>query len=110
MRARLMAYTRGLPDSARLREGITRVGSLAELEQVVSYSSDYWRLNQRNQPVFEGLGDLRVVVLMHRAGQITLSECGKRMLLVLVTRRLSAIDWDRWKTDHTRLATLVNQL
>lgn len=86
------------------------VGSLAELEQVVSYSSDYWRLNQRNQPVFEGLGDLRVVVLMHRAGQITLSECGKRMLLVLVTRRLSAIDWDRWKTDHTRLATLVNQL
>ncbi len=36
MRARLMAYTRGLPDSARLREGITRVTSLSELEDLAS--------------------------------------------------------------------------
>ena len=68
------------------------VGELKELEQVASYSSDYWRLNRRTQPVFDELGELRVVVLMHRAGQITLSECGRRMLLVLVTRRMAAID------------------
>ncbi len=36
MRARLMAYTRGMTDSARLRESFSRVASLAELEDVAA--------------------------------------------------------------------------
>jgi nifR3 family TIM-barrel protein len=34
MRARLMAYTKGMPDSRRLRQAMSQVGSLADIEQV----------------------------------------------------------------------------
>lgn len=86
------------------------VGPLAELEAVVSSSSDYWRLHRRAQSTFQELGELRVATLMHRHGQIMVSECGHRMLLVLVTRSMGTIDWERWKVEHTRLAGLVNDL
>jgi len=36
MRARLMAYTRGMPGGARLRERLSHVGSLAELEDIAA--------------------------------------------------------------------------
>lgn len=36
MRARLMAYTKGLPGSARLRERLSHVGTLVELEDIAA--------------------------------------------------------------------------
>ncbi len=36
MRARLMAYTKGLPGSARLRERLSHVGTLMELEEIAA--------------------------------------------------------------------------
>ena len=85
-------------------------GQTTSLEVLASSSSDYWRLNSRNQGSFDSLGELRVMVLVHRSGQILISECGARMLLVLVTSRMKGIDWERWKTDHTRLAVMVNAM
>jgi nifR3 family TIM-barrel protein len=38
LRARLMAYTKGMPHSARLRERLARVASLAELEDIAAAS------------------------------------------------------------------------
>jgi hypothetical protein len=85
-------------------------GELASMEEMASASSDYWRLNRRAQASFAELGDLRVAVLMHSLGQLILSECGKQMLLVVVTQGMKSIDWDQWKQEHARLGRLVNQI
>jgi len=85
-------------------------GRMFALETLASSSSDYWRLNRRTQESFERLGELQVAVLMHRHGQVVVSECGKGMLLVLVTERMGGVDWERWKSEHTRLAALVNDM
>lgn len=85
-------------------------GAMTSLEVLASSSSDYWRLNHRTQGSFDGLGELRVLMLVHRHGQILVSECGARMLLVLVTAGMKGIDWERWKSEHTHLATLVNDM
>lgn len=85
-------------------------GRMEALEDLASSSSDYWRLNRRNQANFDTLGELQVVVLMHRQGQIVVSTCGAGMLLVLVTSRMGGVDWTRWKAEHGRLAALVNDM
>jgi len=85
-------------------------GQTTSLEVLASSSSDYWRLNSRNQGSFDSLGELRVMVLVHRSGQILISECGAGMLLVLVTSRMKGIDCERWQTDHTCLAVMVNAM
>lgn len=83
-------------------------GSLDSIEDMASCASDYWRLHRRTQHIFAPLGDLRVAMLMHGKGQITVRECGAGVLLVTLTTRLAAVDWKRWKDDHPVLADLVN--
>lgn len=85
-------------------------GALASMEEIASASSDYWRLNRRARTTYADLGDLRIAVLMHSKGQLILSECGKQMLLVVVTHQMKAIDWDQWKREHARLAQMVNDV
>jgi len=46
-------------------------------------------------------------MLFHRAGRITLCECGPDMLLVVVTELRNEIDWELWKQDHASLAHLI---
>lgn len=78
-------------------------------ESVVSAVSDYWRLYTRSRKTFASLGDLSVAVLLHRAGRITLCECGSGMLLVSITSRGLGADWETWKQDQAHLARLVNE-
>lgn len=85
-------------------------GRVIALDSVASSSSDYWRLHRRTQNNFDVLGDLWVIVLMHREGQIVVSECGNGMLLVMVTSRMGGVDWNHWKIEHHRLAALVNEM
>ena len=85
-------------------------GAMTSLDVLASSSSDYWRLNRRTQESFDGLGELRMLALFHQSGQILVSECGTRMLLVLVTSRMKGIDWERWKAEHAKLAALVNDM
>jgi predicted regulator of Ras-like GTPase activity (Roadblock/LC7/MglB family) len=85
-------------------------GSMPDMEELASATSDYWRLNRRGQKSFSTVGELRLAILVHKRSQILVSECGMNMLLVVVTELMGAINWDQWKTDHARLTYLVDQI
>lgn len=85
-------------------------GKLASIEDVVSAATDYWRLYQRTCHSFEALGVLRVAILMHGKGQITLRECGVSLLLITVSTSMGAVDWTQWKADHPILVQMVNDM
>lgn len=74
---------------------------------VVSSVSDYWRLYRRSQSSYEALGPLNAAMLFHKAGRVTVCECGPDMLLVVITELRNEIDWTRWKQDHARLMGLI---
>jgi hypothetical protein len=86
------------------------VGQLGSIEDVASAATDYWRLHQRTQHSFEALGALRVAILMHGKGQITVRECGESILLITVSTRLGAVDWEQWRADYPALVQLVNDM
>lgn len=85
-------------------------GKLQSVEDVASAATDYWRLYQRTKHSFEELGVLRVAILMHGKGQITVRECGANILLITVSTRMGAVDWDQWKADHPILVQMVNDM
>lgn len=82
-------------------------GSPDLCDSVLSSVSDYWRLYKRSQQVFSGLGPLNAAMFFHRAGRITVCECGPLMLLVVITELRNEIDWALWKQDHARLSHLI---
>lgn len=82
-------------------------GAAALSDAVVSTVSDYWRLYRRSQATFAELGPMNVAMFFHRAGRITVCECGPDMLLVVITELRNAIDWELWKKDHARLAQMI---
>lgn len=83
-------------------------GKLQSIEDVASAATDYWRLYQRTKHSFEALGVLRVATLMHGKGQITVRECGADILLITISTRMGAVDWEQWKADHPILVEMVN--
>lgn len=85
-------------------------GKLQSIEDVASAATDYWRLFQRTKQSFEELGALRIAILMHGKGQITVRECGASILLITVSTRMGAVDWGQWKADHPILVEMVNDM
>lgn len=83
------------------------VGSVSELEGMASAASNYWRLNSRTQSSFADLGPLQIIALVHRLGQITVCECGKGMLLTVVTERRET---DYLKSLKAALPSLAKQV
>lgn len=86
------------------------VGSIPELESLASAASNYWRLNTRTQSDFSELGPLQIAILIHRLGQLTLCECGKGMLLTVVTERRDTGYLSELKLAHPNLAKMVNDI
>jgi predicted regulator of Ras-like GTPase activity (Roadblock/LC7/MglB family) len=86
------------------------VGSVPELESLASASSNYWRLNTRTQSSFDDLGPLQIAILIHRLGQLTMCECGKGMLLTVVTERRDTGYLAELKSAHPKIAKLVNDI
>ena len=82
-------------------------GAAALCDAVVSSVSDYWRLYRRSKNTFSVLGPLSVAMLFHKAGRITVCECGPEMLLVVITELRNEIDWELWKQDHAQLTHLI---
>lgn len=86
------------------------VGTIPDLESLASASSNYWRLNTRTQASFLDLGPLQIAILVHRLGQLTLCECGKGMLLAVVTDRRNTGYLAELKTAQPHLTRLVNEM
>ena len=86
------------------------VGSISELEELASAASNYWRLHTRTQASFSDLGPLQIVILVHRLGQLTLSGCGKGMLLAVVTERRNTGYLAELKSAQPNLARLVDDI
>jgi hypothetical protein len=73
--------TAGHEDTARMTEAAT----------------DHWRLTLRHGGTFGGLARLRVQVLIHERGRITMVACPNDLLLVTVSAEPDAVDWGTWK-------------
>jgi predicted regulator of Ras-like GTPase activity (Roadblock/LC7/MglB family) len=86
------------------------VGILNDLENMASAASNYWRLNTRTQANFSDLGALQVAILVHKIGQLTLCECGKGMLLAVITERGNTGYLAELKAAHPELTKLVNNM
>lgn len=86
------------------------VGILSDLENMASAASNYWRLNTRTQASFSDLGALQFAILVHKVGQLTLCECGKGMLLAIITERGNTGYLAELKATHPNLIRLVNSI
>ncbi|MBN9406927.1 MAG: hypothetical protein J0I00_16075 [Burkholderiales bacterium] len=86
-------------------------GQIDGVQALAEAASDYWRLYGRLAVQFKNLGELRVSIMVHAQGRLTLLPCGAGMLLVALTGdHKSAIDWTQWNAQTRELAQLVKQL
>jgi predicted regulator of Ras-like GTPase activity (Roadblock/LC7/MglB family) len=82
-------------------------GDAQLLQPIAEAASDYWRLFLRRRGDFEGLGEIRALVVMHAKGRITLAGCGEQLLLVCLSHEPDRVDWNRWKAGVGSLQKVV---
>jgi hypothetical protein len=68
-----------------------------DMQQICEAASDYWRLYMRHAKHYRSVGELRVQVLIHATGRITIVRCAGSLLLVCVSHEPDRVDWTRWK-------------
>jgi hypothetical protein len=73
------------------------VHSAGDADPIAEAASDYWRLFRRQRPLLSTLGEARAQVLIHDKARLTLTACGKGLLLVCLSGEPDRVDWPAWK-------------
>lgn len=83
-------------------------GPADELTGLAEAVTDFWRLHVRHQGIFAPLGGLQAFVLMHEHKRVMLVGCGTGLVLMALSHRDAAIDWNRWRRDTDNLKQLAD--
>ena len=77
-------------------------------EQIWEAAVDYWRLHDRRQTHFTGLGTLAAAVMYHTEGVLAVLPCSSDPALLVVSHsRHRSLDWIGWQHQVRALGRLI---
>ena len=84
-------------------------GGRPDLEPLAEAARDYWRLHLRNDNLFNGLGPMVGIIVLHEEGVINVMPCSADFVLVTLARR-NTVNFSSWPTRLQRLRTTLGAI
>lgn len=82
-------------------------GDRPDLEPLAEAACDYWRLHQRGAALYEGLGAMIGIVVLHEEGVINVLACASDAVLVTLAER-NRVSFSTWPDQLGTLRTLLD--
>ncbi len=87
------------------------VGTWPGEQPIWEAAIDYWRLHQRMNVHFVGLGDLGAAVMYHVGGVLAILPCSvAQELLVVCVAEHRSVDWKRWQNSVRAMGENLRQI